>query len=38
MTLFDRQLAGHIPFQKRFEGLADVNTRGPNFDFAGLIK
>jgi hypothetical protein len=29
MTLFDRQIAGHTPFQKRFESLADVNTRGP---------
>ncbi len=35
-TLVVTQLVGQVLFQKRFEGLADVNTCWPNF--AGLVE
>ena len=37
-ALIDGRLAGHVPFQKRFKGIADIHTSRPSFHFARLVE
>ena len=37
-SLFDEGIAWRVLFKKRFEGLTDVNSGGPSFNFAGLVQ